>query len=113
MFNFKLHTIKDTSSKKPHLHYILFTVTFTTLISLAFGVIDDVGNIAIKTRFLYCFIVTIFGIFLPKYYISQNPSLKLYVSVYHHHPPPVLPWQLPDNFNPNSVELVCVQSIKE
>ena len=47
-------------------------------------------------------------IVLPKYYINQNQNLKLYVSVYHWVPAPVLPWQLPRNFNPNSVNLVCV-----
>ena len=48
-------------------------------------------------------------IFLPKYYINQNPSLKLYVSYYHHQPAPILPWQLPNNFDPDSVELNIVK----
>ena len=47
-------------------------------------------------------------ILIPKYFISQNENLKLYVSVYHLVPAPVLPWQLPSNFDPNSVKLVCV-----
>ena len=41
------------------------------------------------------------GIIIPKYYISQDPILKFYVSVYHHHPPPVLSWQVPEHFNPD------------
>ena len=44
----------------------------------------------------------------PRYYISQNHNLKVYLSVYHHQPPPVLPWQLPDDFDPNSVVLTIV-----
>ena len=44
-------------------------------------------------------------ILIPKYYICQNHNMKLYVSVYHHHPPPVLPWQLPNNFDLKSVKL--------
>ena len=46
---------------------------------------------------------------IPKYFINQNENCKLYVSVYDHHPPPVLPWQLPTNFDPNSVKLIVVQ----
>ena len=46
-------------------------------------------------------------ILIPKYFINQNERLKLYVSVYHMVPAPVLPWQLPSNFDPNSVKLVC------
>ena len=46
---------------------------------------------------------------IPKYFINQNENCKLYVSVYDHHPPPVLPWQLPTNFDPNSVKLFVAQ----
>ena len=47
-------------------------------------------------------------IIIPKYFINQNENLKLYVSVYHWVPAPVLPWQLPKNFNTDSVNLICV-----
>ena len=47
-------------------------------------------------------------ILIPKYYINQNENLKFYVSVYHHVPAPLLPWQLPKYFDPNSVKLVFV-----
>ena len=56
--------------------------------------------------------IAIVFICIPKYFINQNDNLKLYVSVYHHQPPPVLPWQLPSNFDPNSVKLITVQSQK-
>ena len=52
---------------------------------------------------------TFIGILVPRYSISQDPILKFYVSVYHHQPPPVLPWQLPDNFDHNSVKLITVK----
>ena len=55
-------------------------------------------------------IVLIFVLF-PKYVISQNLNLQLYVSVHHHHPPPVLPWQLPENFDSGSVKLNTVQNV--
>ena len=47
-------------------------------------------------------------VLIPKYFIKQNENLKLYVSVYHLVPAPVLPWQLPSNFDPNSVKLTYV-----
>ena len=45
--------------------------------------------------------VAVGTIIIPKFYISQDPILKFYVSVYHHHPPPVLSWQLPENVDPD------------
>ena len=54
--------------------------------------------------------IMIFIIF-PKYVISQNQNLQLYVRVYHHQPPPVLPWQLPENFDSGSVKLIIVQNV--
>ena len=48
-------------------------------------------------------------ILIPKYFINQNENLKLYVSVYHWVPAPILPWQLPENNIPNSVKLICVK----
>ena len=48
-----------------------------------------------------------------KYLISQNPNLKLYVNVYHHQPPPVLPWQLPDDFNSGGINIIIVKSKHE
>ena len=47
-------------------------------------------------------------ILIPKYFINQNENLKLYVSVYHWLPAPILPWQLPKNNIPNSVKLICI-----
>ena len=51
---------------------------------------------------ILCLKFTVFGgIIIPKYFISQDPILKFYVSFYHHHPPPVLSWQLPENVDPD------------
>ena len=47
-------------------------------------------------------------VLVPKYFINQNENLKLYVSVYHWVPAPLLPWQLPKNVNPDSVKLIYV-----
>ena len=57
--------------------------------------------------------IFIFCICIPKYFINRNENLNLYVSVYHHHPPPVLPWQLPSNFDSNSVKLLYVKLNEE
>ena len=54
--------------------------------------------------------IALIFILFPKYVISQNQNLQLYVSVYHYHPPPVLPWQLPENFDSGSVKLTIVQN---
>ena len=48
-----------------------------------------------------------------KYLISQNPNLKLYVSIYHHQPPPVLPWQLADDFELGDIKLIVVKKKHE
>ena len=46
-------------------------------------------------------------ILIPKFFINQNQNLKLYVSVYHWVPAPILPWQLPKNYNLNTVKVIC------
>ena len=46
---------------------------------------------------------TIICIFFPEYYIHQNENLTLYVKLYHQIPAPVLPWQLPENFDLKTV----------
>ena len=50
-------------------------------------------------------------ILLPKCYIAQNENLEFYVSVYHQIPAPVLPWQLPEHFELNSVQLNFIKHI--
>ena len=56
-------------------------------------------------------VMTLLYIIIPRYgVIEPNRNLKLYFSIYHRHPSPVLPWQLPTNFDPNSVKLIVVSS---
>jgi hypothetical protein len=102
----KLHEIKDQESKKSLAKYyidIIFFISFTLILISLLIVIEENHVFTSHVKHLVSFLY--FWIFLPKYYINQNPSLKLYVNYYHHQPPPVLPWQLPKNFNPDSVRL--------
>jgi hypothetical protein len=57
-------------------------------------------DLVIDDHIFYLINMVLFCILLPLYYIKQVPTLKLYVSVYHHQPPPVLPWQVPEHFDP-------------
>ena len=102
----KLHEIKDQESKKSlvkyYIHMIIFISLPLILISLRI-VIKENHVFASHVNHLISLLYLL--IFLPKYYINQNPSLKLYVNCYHHQPPPVLPWQLPKNFSSDSVRL--------
>ena len=102
----KLHVIIDPESKKSltkyYIHIIFFLSLTLVLITLLIVIQENhiyTSHVKHLISFLY------FWIFLQKYYIYQNPSLKLYVNCYHHQPPPVLPWQLPKNINSDSVKL--------
>ena len=105
----KLHVITDPESTKSlakyYIHIILFlslTLVLMTLLIIIKGYHVYTSHVKHLVSFLY------FWIFLSKYYINQNPSLKLYVSCYHHQPPPVLPWQLPKNYNTDSVKVYVI-----
>ena len=64
------------------------------------SIFSNIQNIYFS-HIVHILTVAVGAILIPKYYISQNPTLKFYVSVYHHHPPPVLSWQLPENVDPD------------
>ena len=114
-FQRNLHSIREQPSTNqsrissylcsPFLMFVYFLILFISLSFLpSFQELENT----------YLHILSILGIvFLfilpPKHYINQNPNLKLYVSVYNHQPPPVLPWQLPSNFDHNSVKLICAK----
>ena len=115
MFHCKLHTIKDSSSRNPLRIYsfdslvgffMLICYVIIRFVYLNMLGIHEKENMIIDDHTFYLFNIAIFCIMLPKYYVNQNPSLKLYVSVYHHQPGPVLPWQLPNNFDQNNVKLL-------
>ena len=107
--------MKEPASAKPW-------KSWSTLSSIKYAVIISVGFLFVATIIItqqrdimvphlnvLC-IVTILYIIVPKLYIiNKNRNLKLYVSVYHQQPPPALPWQLPDYFDPNSVKLIFVE----
>ena len=90
-----------------------------TLSSLIMGVVLSIDAfIDIDEMFLTYLrinsVMILLYIIIPRYgVIEPNRNLKLYFSIYHRHPPPVLPWQLPTNFNPNSVKLTVVSSKAE
>ena len=106
----KLHVLNESTYKKS-LVKVLFhtivclslTITFLSSIVHIYKEDNSISHVKYFVTMLYLWI------FLPKYYINQNPSLKLYVSYYHHQPAPILPWQLPNNFDPDSVELNIVK----
>jgi hypothetical protein len=78
--------------------FLAMTTLFSSIVTWHIYVVH-IRNIS---SFFFVFIL------IPKYFINQNENLKLYVSVYHLVPAPILPWQLPSNFDPKSVKLVCV-----
>ena len=111
-FQFNLRSIDEqTQSRNSN------TIKF---ISVCFGCISFITTAVLlsymntEKNFYYQHLRTLLNnvilfICIPKYFINQNENCKLYVSVYDHHPPPVLPWQLPTNFDPNSVKLFVAQ----
>ena len=100
----KLHVLNESTHKKSLVKVLFHTIVCLFLLS---------SNVYVDNTFIshVKYFLTIFyiWIFLPKYYINQNPSLKLYVNYYHYQPAPILPWQLPNNFDPDSVQLNIVK----
>ena len=113
-FNRNLHSIRDPDVEKikkkldKKISSIFLSKYFRT--ACFFGIFSavmiiffryeekDIDNILV-THFQILFFTTTIGIFIPKYYIHQNENLILYVKLYHQIPAPVLPWQLPENFD--------------
>ena len=113
MFQKNLHSIKEPEIKRARILGPLKFVLcfFIAVLIIAISVVspfDDTNNIYLIHVKIILFTIVCF-IFIPKYYINQNDKLKLYVSVYHRVPAPVLPWQLPKNFDQKSVKLTCVK----
>ena len=117
IFYCKLHSIKETAHSKRNdswmafsrFKYIFVLITAILFVSIIFLIFnfDDNNGIVFLNGFLLIHTAIIF-IFITRHHFSQNPNFKLYLSIYHHQPPPVLPWQLPYNFDPNSVKLKFV-----
>ena len=115
-FHLKLHSIiEDPTVSKT---WFGFSKT-KTLVSLMMGVVlsidafFDTDDMFLKYLRINSVMILLY-IIIPRYgVIEPNRNLKLYFSIYHRHPSPVLPWQLPTNFDPNSVKLIVVSSNAE
>ena len=112
LFHFKLHTIKESSSRNPlemfSIHSLIgffFLIIYIVFRLIYFNLDFHKHENVIADHMFYLVNVTLFCIIVPKYYINQIPNLKLYASVYFHQPPPVLSWQLPQNYDSNSVNI--------
>ena len=110
----KLHVLNESTSKKSLVKALIHTIVclFVTIMFLS-SIVHIYDEETFISHVKYFVIIFYAWIFLPKYYINQNPSLKLYVNYYHHQPAPILPWQLPNNFNPDSVELNIVKTLEQ
>ena len=110
-FRCNLRTIEDQTRMKNLITPKFVTICFVGIAFLTTNIFLRHGYEMDKIILLHFNIllntIIIFIIF-PKYIIIQNENLQLYVSVYHHYPPPVLPWQLPENFNSGNVQLTIV-----
>ena len=106
----KLHVLNESTSKKSLVKALIHTIVclFVTIMFLS-SIVHIYDEETFISHVKYFVIIFYAWIFLPKYYINQNPSLKLYVNYYHYQPAPILPWQLPNNFDPDSVELNIVR----
>ena len=115
-----LHSIKERPSngnsrilKYLSYEFVLFCIGVTLIVGVStLFPFNDLPNIYVL-HIHNILILTIVSILIPKYYINQDPNMKLYVSVYHYQPPPILPWQLLRNFDQNSVKLICVHHERE
>ena len=114
-FRFNLRSLDEQAQSRNSIYVKFMSVCFAIFFFVTASALirkfhND--NLFFQHLFQLLNIVTLF-ICIPKYFINRNENFKLYVSVYHRHPPPVLPWQLPFSFDPNSVKLIIVQSKKE
>ena len=118
-FHYKLHSIKEPAvprrnnsmvelfPKAKFTFAIVVGIIFVSISLIIFNFRDFQDQIQLHLRILFLIATLFIAVF--KYFIEQNHNLKLYLSVYHQIPPPVLPWQLPYNFDPNSVKLLHIK----
>ena len=111
LFHLKLHIIKESTESRKSLAKYVFYIIFCFFFVLAtFTLFSKIQRSSVLiAHFVHFLSFTLFWIVLPKYYIHQSSNLKLYVKTYLHYPPLVLPWQLPEDFNPGSVILDVVK----
>ena len=92
------------SSRKFTISFMVIIFFLTMIVLFSFLFTWNIYVLHIKN----ILIVFLSYVLIPKYFIHQNENLKLYVSVYHWKPAPLLPWQLPKHFDHKSVKLICV-----
>ena len=120
-FNRNLHSIRDPDVEKfkkkldkkissiflsKYFRTACFFGIFLVVMIIFFPYKDNNAKNILVPHIQMLLFTTIQCIFMPKYYIRQNENLILYVKLYHQIPAPVLPWQLPENFDLKSVNLV-------
>ena len=105
-----LRTIKEPpKTKYPWISCSSLKLTFSLMFLILFQAITVLFSFLFTWNIYVLHIKNILIVFLshvliPKYFIHQNENLKLYVSVYHWKPAPLLPWQLPKHFDHKSVK---------
>ena len=114
-FRFYLHSLDEQEQSRNSKIVKFISVCFAIFSLVTASILISNFN---KDNLFFQHIINLLNIFIlciciPKYFINRNENLNLYVSVYHHHPPPVLPWQLPSNFDSNSVKLLYVKLNEE
>ena len=114
-FRFYLHSLHEQEQSRNSKIVKFISVSFAIFSLVTASILISNFN---NDNLFFQHIINLLNIFIlciciPKYFINRNENLNLYVSVYHCHPPPVLPWQLPSNFDSNSVKLLYVKSNEE
>ena len=114
LFHKNLHTIEEKQPLRRLPTFLSFKSIGPPCIGLFICVLllflrHDVDESLLLTHIqILCFVTTL-CICVLKYYISQNENLEFYVSIYHKVPAPVLPWQLPEDFDKGSVRFEWIQ----
>ena len=113
-FRFNLRSLDEQEQSRNSIKVKFIYVCFAIFSLVTASVLIMTYNNNLFIRHLFNLLnIVIFCICIPKYFINRNENLKLYASVYHHYPPPVLPWQLPSKFDSNSVKLLYVKLNEE
>merc|ERR1719266_644101 len=101
---------ESTESQESLAKYYVYIIICSFLACITFTLFSKLQHATVLiAHFVHLMSFTLFWIVLPTYYIHQNSNLKLYVKTHLHYPPPILPWQLPEDFNPGSVRLYVVK----
>ena len=114
-FRFYLHSLDEQDQSRNSKIVKFISVCFAIFALVTASVLISNFN---NDNLFFQHLINLLNIFIlciciPKYFINRNENLNLYVNVYHHHPSPVLPWQLPSNFDSNSVKLLYVKLNEE